>query len=378
MTETGRFVVFFLVALSIWAGLHIYVGWRLSAVAALAGPHGLRWLWGGLALLSLAYLAGRILERRGAETVGYPLELVGAAWMAMIFLAFAFVLVTDLTLSWWLAPRVGVLARATAAGAAITLTLVGAVQAARAPAVTSYEIRMAGLPPSLDGTTLVAISDLHLGSLLGSRWLAARIDQVDALKPDLVAVVGDLIDGNAERVERLVPELRRLHAPLGVWAVTGNHEFYAGLDKSLKVFADAGFRTLRDRWEEAAPGLILAGVDDLTARRQFGLKDDHPVDTALAGRPPGAVVFLCHTPWEVARAAALGAGLMISGHTHDGQIWPFGYLVRLEYPYLTGIARVKGMTLVVGRGTGTWGPPVRLWKRSEILKFTLRTAGPPA
>ncbi|MGE5235231.1 MAG: metallophosphoesterase [Acidobacteriota bacterium] len=374
MSETGRFIVFIVVALSIWAVFHIYVGWRLSALAAMAGPHGRRWLWAGLVVLWAAYPLGRILERRGLEGVGYPVELVGAVWMGALFLAFLFVLLTDLTLTWFLTPAAAPVARGIAAGAAILLTLIGVAQATRVPAVGEYEVRLAGLPPGLDGTVLVAISDLHLGSLLGSGWLRARVDQVDALKPDVIAVVGDLIDGNADRVERLVPEIRRLHAPLGVWAVTGNHEFYAGLDKSLRVFDDSGFRTVRDRWEEVAPGLIVAGVDDLTARRQFGLGGDHPVDKALGGRPAGATVFLCHTPWEAQRAASLGAGLMISGHTHDGQIWPFGYLVRLQYPFLTGLYEIGRMTLIVGRGTGTWGPPVRLWRRSEILRITLRSA----
>ncbi|OYW00108.1 MAG: metallophosphoesterase, partial [Acidobacteria bacterium 37-65-4] len=153
----------------------------------------------------------------------------------------------------------------------------------------------------------------------------------------------------------------------------GNHEFYAGLEGSVALLKRAGFHVLRDQWEEAAPGLILAGVDDLTARRQFGLPD-HPLESALGGRPPGATLFLCHSPLEVQRASELGVGIMLSGHTHAGQIWPFGYLVRLSYPYLAGSFRIGGMDLVVSRGTGTWGPRMRLFCRSEILRITLRAA----
>jgi hypothetical protein len=216
--------------------------------------------------------------------------------------------------------------------------------------------------------------------LLGERWLAARLAQVAALRPDLVAVVGDLVDGNAEHVERMVPVLRRLRAPLGVFAVTGNHEHYAGLDHSVQVLADAGFVVLRDRWQQPAPGLIVAGVDDATGRRQFAPQGVSSaglpaaaLELALAGRPPGGTVLLSHTPWAVDEASRLGAGLMISGHTHDGQIWPFNYLVALQYPYLAGPYEVAGMKLVVGRGTGTWGPPMRLWRRGEILRITLRS-----
>ena len=114
--------------------------------------------------------------------------------------------------------------------------------------------------------------------------MARIVDRVNAMKPDLVVVDGDLVDGNVHEVEPLLPVLKGLHAPLGVWAVTGNHEWYAGIDRSVHLLEDAGYTVLRDRWAEAAPGLVLAGVDDLTARRQFG-QSDHPVEKALAGRP---------------------------------------------------------------------------------------------
>jgi len=192
------------------------------------------------------------------------------------------------------------------------------------------------------------------------------------MKPDIVVVDGDLVDGNVREVEPLLPVLTSLRAPLGVWAVTGNHEWYAGIDRSLQLFKDAGYTVLRDRWAVVAPGLVFAGVDDLTARRQFGLSD-HPVEKALAGRPAGATILLSHSPLKAEAAAAAGAGLMLSGHTHDGQIWPFGYLVRFVYPLLGGRYEVNGMTAIVCRGTGTWGPRMRLWLPSEIVRITLRT-----
>ena len=120
-----------------------------------------------------------------------------------------------------------------------------------------------------------------------------------------------------------------------------------------------------------APGLVLAGVDDLSARRQFG-GDGHPVDRTLAHRPAGTTIFLSHSPWQVERAAEFGVDLMLSGHTHAGQIWPFTYVVRLMYPYVVGRYEVNGMTLLVSRGTGLWGPPMRLFRPGEITAITLR------
>jgi predicted MPP superfamily phosphohydrolase len=115
----------------------------------------------------------------------------------------------------------------------------------------------------------------------------------------------------------------------------------------------------------------LAGVDDLTSSRRSGGAVDH-VSKALADRPPGATVLLSHTPWQYEEAARAGVGLMLSGHTHGGQIWPFGYLVRLFYPLLAGRYEVADMPVIVSRGTGTWGPRMRLWHRGEILRVTLR------
>jgi hypothetical protein len=219
---------------------------------------------------------------------------------------------------------------------------------------------------------LVAISDLHLGTLKGERWLKKLLGRVNGLKPDMVVIVGDLVDGNVRHVETLLPALSQLRSPLGVWAVTGNHEYYAGLEPSVKLMETAGYHLLRDRWVEAAPGLIIAGVDDLTAREQFGQSDD-AIEKALTNRPPGVTILLSHSPLESKRASAAGVQLMLSGHTHGGQIWPFNFLVQLKYPLLAGRYEVDGMSLIVGRGTGTWGPPMRLWRPSEILCLTLRT-----
>jgi hypothetical protein len=117
---------------------------------------------------------------------------------------------------------------------------------------------------------------------------------------------------------------------------------------------------------------VLAGVDDLTARQQFG-DTVNPLQQVLTNRSPGAVILLSHSPWQAETAAALGAGLMLSGHTHGGQIWPFNYLVRLRYPLVDGRHQVAGMPVIVCRGTGTWGPRMRLWRPAEILRLTLRS-----
>jgi uncharacterized protein len=354
--------------------MHLYVFWRLGSIPWVAGHVSQTALWGAAAAGWASYPLARMLDARGWQAVSWPLEYLAANWIGLMFLSFWALLCVDLfTLGGWLfAPHAPTL-RGWAVVAAGALAVLSAFQAMRPPVVRDYEVALAGLPPERDGTLLVAVSDLHLGNLLGRRWLLHLTERLNAMKPDLLVIVGDLVDGNVGRVEPLRQVLQKLQAPLGVWAVTGNHEYYAGLERSVRLFQEAGFHVLRDENAAVAPGLVLAGVDDLTAREQFGMPDQ-AMEKALANRPAGAVLLLSHSPSQAQRAAAAGAGLMLSGHTHDGQLWPFNYLVALRYPLLAGRYQVDGMSVLVCRGTGTWGPRMRLWRPSEILRVKLRVA----
>jgi len=374
MGASGRLALFLAIVLSVWTLFHAYAFQRAFSIPALARAVPTAWRVALLVLLWLSYPVGRALARKAPGAVAWGVELAGAVWMGVLFLACATFLAADLVTGFGkLWPGGAIPARSVALGVAALLTVVALVQSARGPRVVRHEVKVPSLPDGRSALKLVQLSDLHLGSLLGERWLERRVAQVSALAPDLVVVTGDLVDGEVGAVEPLVPALRRLTAPLGVWGVTGNHEFYAGLERSLAVYAAGGIRVLRDGWAEPAPGLVLAGVDDLTARRQLGL-DGRAVDAAFAGIPEGAVVVhLSHSPLLVREAAARGARLMLSGHTHGGQLWPFVYLSAIPYPFQAGRYEVDGMSLVVSRGTGTWGPPMRLFFRSEVVEVILRT-----
>jgi predicted MPP superfamily phosphohydrolase len=367
-----RFAAFIAVALAIWAAVHGYVFWRLASVPVVAAHVPRRAVFWVAVALWTSYLVARTLNASKLTAVGAPLELFAANWVGVVFLLFVALLAADVvTLGGLVLSSQAPAIRGWAAAAALVLSALALVQGLRPPVVRDCEMRLAGLPPARDGLVLVAVSDLHLGTLIGERWMADLIRRVDGLKPDVVVIAGDLVDGEVGRLEALLPVLETLRAPLGVWAVTGNHEYYAGLGRSVQLLKDAGYTVLQDRWAEVAPGLVLAGVDDLTARRQFG-RTDRPIEQALADRPPGATILLSHSPLQADTAAAAGVSLMLSGHTHDGQIWPFGYLVRLSYRLLGGRYEVGGMPVIVCRGTGTWGPRMRLWRPSEILRIRLR------
>ena len=363
--------LFLSIVLTVWGAMHLYVFWRLASVAWVAAHISRQALVATALALWASYPAARILDSWKLEAAARPLEFAGATWIGVLFLLFSALVIVDVvTLGGFLLPRLAPTIRGWAFLIAGVLSAVGLIQGLRAPVLRDYEVRLAGLPPERDGLVLVEISDLHLGTLINRDWLARLVARVNELRPDLVVVAGDVVDGNVGRVEALQPVLARLHAPLGVWAVTGNHEYYAGVDRCVRLFQAAGYTVLRDQWLEAAPGLVLAGVDDLSARRQFG-RQGNPVEMALAKRPPSATILLSHSPLNADIAAGLGAGLMLSGHTHNGQLWPFNYLVRLRYALVGGRYEIGGMPVIVCRGTGTWGPCMRLWQPAEIVRIKL-------
>ena len=368
----GRIMTFLLIVLGVWTLMHVYVVsrvWNLPAEPS-AGWHV------GLTVAAVALWLSFPLAQwlsRSAGRAALPLDVAASTWVGVLFLLVVCLLAADLVTGFgWLMPGSWRPVRMLAVGAAGLLSVVALAQGLRPPEVREHEVRVSGLRPEYDGLRIVQLSDLHVGPLLGARWVGQRLAEVEALRPDLVLVTGDLVDQDGVLAQSLAPLFRNLRARLGVWGMLGNHEYYAGLDRSLRVFDASGITLLRDRAVEIVPGLVLAGVDDLSARRQFGL-GDHPVDQALEHRPAGATIFLSHSPWSVERAAELGVGLMLSGHTHAGQIWPFTYVVKLMYPYVAGRYDVNGMTLVVSRGTGFWGPPMRLFRPGEITAITLRS-----
>ncbi|MCM2286713.1 MAG: metallophosphoesterase [Desulfobacula sp.] len=361
------------ILISVCTFMHVYVFWRAASVPFVK-QHISRKGFVGIALIVWAiFFLGRILGHSGTGILAGILEFLGMNWMAVLFLAFLPLLLIDLiTLFGFLMPRIAPSLRGVALVIGMMLSVLALIQGLRPPIVEKYEVTLPGLPDVLDGTVIVALSDMHLGSLLGEGWLSGRIAQVKSEKPDLVVLLGDIFEGHGFPEDQLIAPFRQLSATYGLWAIPGNHEFYGGSRTNL--FESAGFKLLNNTWVEVRPGLVLAGVEDLTIRSRNGHNND-PISIALTGRPSGATILLSHTPWQAEKAAPKGVGLMLSGHTHGGQIWPFGYLVQKQYPLLEGRYEVDGMTAIVCRGTGTWGPRMRLWHPGQILRITLRRQG---
>jgi predicted MPP superfamily phosphohydrolase len=359
------------ILISVCTLMHIYVFWRIASVPFVNRHVPLYLLIVTGVLLWAIFFIGRQFHHSGTGTLVATVELFGMLWMGTLFLLFIPLLAMDIISGFgFLMPRLAPSLRGWALFVGGVLSVIALFQGLRPPVVQSYEVRLPGLSDEMDGKVLVAMSDLHLGSLIGKQWLAARVAQVRKEQPDLLVLLGDVFEGHGPPREELLPILRRLSAPLGIWAVTGNHEFHGGDNKSIQLMHTAGFKLLRNRWAEVRPGFIMAGVDDLTTKYRRGKSGDF-IAQALADRPAGVTVLLSHTPWQSDRAASAGTNLKLSAHTHGGQIWPFGYLTRRVYPLLGGRYEVAGMPIIVCRGTGTWGPRMRLLRTGEILRVTL-------
>jgi hypothetical protein len=228
----------------------------------------------------------------------------------------------------------------------------------------------------LDGLRLVVVTDTHFGSIDRTRWSRALVATVNAQRPDLLCHVGDLADGPVARRRVQVDPLADAHAELGRFYVTGNHEYFSEAQGWLDHMAGLGWQPLANAHRVVGRGgdrLVVAGVHDRTGGQLPGHAPD--LSAALAGADPGLpVVLLAHQPRQVTQAVAAGVALQLSGHTHGGQIWPFHYLVRTDQPVLAGLSRHGRVTqLYTSRGSGFWGPPLRVFAPSEIAVLILRS-----
>ncbi|MGH8817224.1 MAG: metallophosphoesterase [Achromobacter pestifer] len=265
-----------------------------------------------------------------------------------------------------------------AAAAAMALSAVGVWQAVRVPDVKTIDIALPNLPPALDGFRLVQLTDLHASRLLEGPWIDAVVKKANALNPDLMLITGDLVDGTTDARAADVQPLQALTARHGVYAIPGNHEYYAEYQRWLTEFDKLGLRLLLNEHVTLTHNgqpLVLAGITDIMAARYGQPQPD--VAKALEGvSPADTVVLMSHRPGGAAINAQAGADLQLSGHTHGGQILGPHLLTQLANEgYVSGQYQVGDMQLYVSNGTGLWpGFPIRLGRPSEITQIVLRAA----
>ncbi len=373
-----------LLALGVAAG-HYYLAQRLIFEPGFSPgvTRGLSVLLIGLALtLIVEPIAPRVLRPRYARIL---------VWPSVIWMGFAFIAVIALGASdgllWMLGATgsgdpasVSRVRAALVVGVAFSVGLTALRSGLAPPRLRRVELRLPRWPKALDGFRIVQISDIHIGPVLGKEFAASIVKRVNALEPDLIAVTGDLVDGGVEPLRDEVEPFARLEAPQGVFFVTGNHDYLSGADPWVARARELGMHVLRNqrvRLGDEPAAFDLAGVEDHHAR-YLGGDPGEDLHAALDGRDHGrALILLAHDPSTFKQARRMGIDLQLSGHTHGGQIWPFNYVVRLVIPYVAGHYRDGDAQLYVSRGTGFWGPPMRLFAPAEITELMLYSEAAP-
>ncbi|CAL9510147.1 metallophosphoesterase [Streptomyces sp. enrichment culture] len=245
----------------------------------------------------------------------------------------------------------------------------GAHTVLRGPVVKRVTVPLAKLPRSAHGYRIAVVSDIHLGPTLGRAHAQRIVDAVNSTQPDLIAVVGDLVDGSVENLGPAAEPLARFRARHGSFFVTGNHEYFSGAEQWVDEVRDLGMRPLRNERVEIAAGFDLAGVNDV-AGANYG--DGPDFVRALGDRDRArTAVLLAHQPVMIHDAVRHGVDLQLSGHTHGGQMWPGNFLAELANPTVEGLERYGDTQLYVSRGAGAWGPPVRVGAPSDITVVQL-------
>lgn len=377
--------LFLLVFFAVYGSVHAYA--LLKARAALGFGWGTALaLSPVLALLAAAPVIVHFLDRHGMEGSARAASWIGYVWMGILFFFFWMNVAVDVVnlavraagalTGRWTAPllvsgRAPFLALAALAAAFSAYALVEA----RHIRVERVRIESGRLPAAAAPLRIAQISDVHLGLVVRHARARAIADAVRRENPDVLVSTGDFVDGEINHLEGLAEIFAEIRPPLGKYAVTGNHEFYAGIGQSLAFTRRAGFTVLRGESVAAGDGLRIAGVDD-PAGAAFGA-DVRRQEAATLGQAPsrGFTLFLKHRPWLSGSSRGL-FDLQLSGHTHAGQIFPFRLLVRIWYPLLSGLRPLDGGgSLYTSRGTGTWGPPMRFLSPPEVTIFEIEGTG---
>ncbi len=377
-----RMLIFMLVLIVVFGGGHYYLYARLVRDPALPLP------WSKVATAFLVampvFTVAGLAFVRGRREIASPVAWVAYVWMGLAAFLLLGVFAGDLVR---LGVRIAAIASpglreperrlflsrvlgGLAAVSGLGFAAAGMKSALGDTAIAKVKIVLSGL--GRPGYRIVQISDVHVGPTIGVAFVRDIVAKINALSPDVVVITGDLVDGSVAELKDHVAPLADIRAKDGVFFVTGNHEYYSGADAWIAHLATLGIRVLRNERVSVggAGGFDLAGVDDHSAKGWKGHGEDVP--GAVAGRDPSrALVLLAHQPLTTFEAAKHKVDLVLSGHTHGGQMVPWNHAVKLQQPFVAGLYRHEGTQVYVSRGTGYWGPPMRVGAPAEITEIEL-------
>jgi uncharacterized protein len=367
-------------ALLLLAFLHFYIGARLLpdlALGTLGWTTGVLLIVASCVVMPLGMMTRSIERQPLADRIAWA----GMLTMGLFSSFFVLTLLRDVALgivALAASNRLSVIAHVSAIAVvalAFAITVIGFLNARRRARVVEVQIPIRDLPAALEGFSIVQISDVHVGPTIKRGYVNAIVDAANALRADVIAITGDLVDGSVPQLANDVQPLSQLTARSGVYFVTGNHEYYSGEAAWSQELRRLGVTVLKnehvviDHFEQQ---LVLAGVTDFGAH-QFNPQQRSDPQAALRGAPANAAVkvLLAHQPRSAHAAASAGFDVQLSGHTHGGQFWPWNHFVPLQQPFTAGLHRLGQLWIYVSRGTGYWGPPKRFGAPSEITRIRL-------
>jgi uncharacterized protein len=384
--KVNRVAIFFSIVFLVYFLLNAYVIRRGMQSFPVGDPVRSWILWTGL-LLAVSFILGRVLENYWLSHVSDVFVWIGSFWLAALTYFFFAVLIIDLLrvsnaiipwfpdvltadplrttriLFWGVASLVGL------------LVVAGHINA-RYPRIHRITVPIAKHTDDPRPVRLALISDIHLGTIVGRSRLQSIVSHLEELNPDLILLAGDIVDEDLGPVikENTGEVLRTMHAPMGVFGITGNHEYIGGAARAVAYLEEHGITMLRDSSVVLPNGITLVGREDRSSR-QFGGERRKDLATLLAGvRHDRPIVMMDHQPFDLDSVVAAGVDLQLSGHTHHGQLWPFNYITDMVYEQSWGYLRKGATQFYVSSGVGSWGPPVRLANRPEIVEITLTFA----
>jgi predicted MPP superfamily phosphohydrolase len=393
--------MFLIVAILILCFIYGYIGWRLILSLQLAFPWNLV-SWSFLAIFFLSTITIFLIRIFDINlSFKQHLDWINFTVLGFISLVFLFLLIRDF--GWILTSSAQKIYKVVNSkilnneivhkpfdserrhfliqsmnlgiiGLSLAATGYGFYEARRKSAIVEVDIPLINLPENFHGFRIVQFSDLHVGSTIKNGFVQTVVNQIKELKADMIVFTGDLVDGSVKGLTKDVEPLRELTAPYGKYFITGNHEYYSGVldwcDKAKKL----GFDVLNNENRTITKDnqkIILAGVTDVSGGNFIPEHASNPKKALSDGNNGSTKILLAHQPRSIFDASKTGYDLQLSGHTHGGQMIPWQFLTRLAQPYMEGLHKHENTWIYVNKGTGYWGPPLRIGARSEISVLRL-------
>jgi len=379
-----QMIIFFSIALTIYSLVNIYIFFKgYNALPILQENRLLYSIT--FFFLAVIFIAAKILESRHSSVISDALNILGGFWLAFMLYGFMFFLISDILFlilripgiisgdniflfrKWSFIITVGL----------SSLFIIGGFINALIPVIKEYDITINKLAGDIKTLRIAAVSDIHLGSVIRKRSIRKLSVMLKEMKPDIVLLLGDIVDGEIGPVMRgdLLQYFTRPKCNDGLYAITGNHEFIGGANRTIPYIESKGIRLLMDEMVTLEGGIQIIGRIDRDSRRFYGkerLSLGELMKQADTAKP---VILLDHQPFHLAESAKYGVDLELSGHTHNGQMWPVNYITSKIYELSYGYLRKGTSQFIVSSGYGLLGPRVRSGSRSEVLLINIKFSG---